>query len=161
MIMAGLAILIIIFGGYAITGNLVGPPKEIPPGITTFRDTGSDACAIDGRPVVRLFSTTTCPHCRWVKDMFDRVAKEYADAGLIVAYHWELDTQDNTLTTGLEGAVPESEQQVFNSISQGYVPAYSIGCRYVRVGNGHENEGIEAEEAELRAAIESLTGGTA
>lgn len=161
VIMIVLAALIIFFGSYAITGFVTvdtddGDDKDIGK-ITTFRDIGTDICLEDGKPVIRLFSTTRCPHCTWVRDTFDSVAKEYADKGLIVAYHWELDTGDNTITPEIEREVPDSEVGIFRSFSGGYVPAYSMGCRYVRVGNGHENEGLEAEEAEFRAVIEMLT----
>jgi thiol-disulfide isomerase/thioredoxin len=162
-----LAVLIIFFGSYAITGFVTvntddGDDKDIQDfgRITTFRDTGADICLEDGKPVIRLFSTTRCPHCTWVKDTFDSVAKEYADKGLIVAYHWELDTGDNTITPEIEGEVPDSEVGIFRSFAGGYVPAYSMGCKYVRVGNGHENEGLGAEEAEFRAVIEMLIEST-
>jgi thiol-disulfide isomerase/thioredoxin len=149
-----LAALILIFGGYAATGYLTagGASQE---GITTFTDTGQDICLEDGKPVVLLFSTTRCPHCIWVKPMFDSVVSEYVSQGLIVARHWELDTGDNTLTSDVETSVPPSDMATYNSFSGGYVPAYSIGCRYVRVGNGHEPD-LAAEEAELRAAIEDV-----
>ena len=93
----------------------------------------------------------------WVKEAFDSIAKGYADKGLIVARHWELDIRDDTLTPRRERMVPDSEMSVFNRISGGGVPAYSMGCRYIRLGNGHERENnIEAEKAEFMAVIEML-----
>src|SRR3990172_10780878 len=91
----------ILIGVY--TGELFGQPPIIPgnntnPDIKTFQVTNDIIETIDGRPVIRLFSTTWCPHCQWIKETYERVAKEYADAGKIVAYHWELDINDDTLT---------------------------------------------------------------
>jgi thiol-disulfide isomerase/thioredoxin len=160
VVMIVLAVLIIFLGSYAFTGYFIADTDDGDDRdngkITTFRDTGADICLEDGKPVIRLFSTTRCPQCNWVKDTFDSVAKEYVDKGLIVAYHWELDTGDNTITPEIEGEVPNSEVGIFQSFSGGYVPAYSMGCRYVRVGNGHKQEGLGAEEAEFRAVIEML-----
>lgn len=114
-------------------------------------------CTEDGKPVIRMYSTTTCPHCLWVKSTFDSVAKEYVDANKIVAYHWEWDydatsgtaTGDNTLTPINEGEVPTLEENVFNQFSpKGYVPAFVVGCRYYRIGNKFEaQKDLNAERA--------------
>jgi thiol-disulfide isomerase/thioredoxin len=159
LVMATLAVLIIVFGGYAITGYIVddrvdsGDDVEI----TTFSDTGGEICLEDGKPVIRMFSTTTCPHCSWVKDTFDSVVKEYADKGLIVARHWELNIRDDTLTPRREGVVPNEDLMEFSRISNGGVPAFSMGCRYLRLGTGHESTGgLEAEADEFRAVIDKL-----
>ena len=53
-----------------------------------FKDNGNQVCKIDGKPVVRFYSTTTCPHCNWVGPTYEKVVKEYVDAGKIVAMHW-------------------------------------------------------------------------
>lgn len=150
------------------------PSTVIPPTIPTdynpskndtysgsFTDNQNELCMIGGKPVIRLYSTTWCPHCAWIKSTFDKVANEYVAAGKIVAYHWEMDTKDNTLTTGVESAIPTSEMQYFNSGNpQGYVPFYSFGCKYERIGNGFErernNEELAKEETEFRALIETM-----
>lgn len=126
--------------------------------IETFMDSGKEIELQDGKPVIRLFSTTWCPHCKWIKETFDRVAKEYADAGKIVAYHWEVDTKDNTLTPQAETSIPKTELAVFQEFNpQGYVPAFVFGGKYSRIGNGYEQkQDLAAEEAEFRAVIESL-----
>jgi thiol-disulfide isomerase/thioredoxin len=112
----------------------------------------------DGKPVIRLFSVTWCQHCIWIKESFDMVAREYAEAGRIKAYHWELDTGDNTLTPETEAMVPTSEVALFREFSpKKKVPAFVFGCRYHRIGNAYESQGgLEAEKAEFRAVIESL-----
>lgn len=128
--------------------------------ITTFNPTGDELCVEDGKPIVQLFSTTTCPHCVWIKDTFDEVVTEYASAGKIAAYHWELDIGDNTLTTEEESGVPNSQIQTFQKYNpQGYVPLFVIGCKYSRINNGYESQGdLAAEEAEFRAVIEAVLG---
>jgi hypothetical protein len=144
-----------------------------PPAIGTFEsftDSGYGVELQDGKPVIRLFSTTWCPHCVWIMPVFDRVAKEYVDAGKIVAYHWELDTYDNTLTDEVETAVPDSEMAVYTRFDpNGSIPAFVLGGKYYRIGNGFEGSGDTAdptseqslanlakEEAALRAVIDSL-----
>lgn len=124
----------------------------------SFMDTGSEICYEDGKPIIRLFSTTTCPHCRWIKNTFDSVVKEYMDSGIIVAYHWELDTGDNTLTDEIEKNVPSSDIQLLQSLnSGGGVPFFVFGCRYIRIGNAYEmDDDLVAEEKDFRDTIELL-----
>jgi thiol-disulfide isomerase/thioredoxin len=129
--------------------------------IETFDYESGDICMEDGKPVVRLFSTTTCPHCVWVGDTFDEVAQTYVNQGLIVAHHWEWDsitqTWDDLLTDQVEGTIPASEMDVYDTYSGGYVPTFVFGCRYTRVGNGYEAENdLDAEAAEFEAVIEEL-----
>lgn len=142
------------------TGAAVTPADNTPPAANfqTFETkAGATVCAEDGKPVIRLFSTTWCPHCQWIKATFDSIAKEYVAAGKIVAYHWELDTYDNTLTDAVETAVPDSEMRVFSEFSDGSIPTFVFGCKYFRVGNGYEQaQNLNAEELEIRAVIEQL-----
>ena len=147
----------------AYTGVLFGKPPVIPgnstnPDIKTFQAANESVETMDGKPVIRLFSTTWCPHCVWIKETYDRVAKEYADAGKIVAYHWELDTKDDTLTPEVEGEVPASEQAVFAKFNpRNSIPTFVFGGKYWRIGNGYEREdSLELEEQEFRAVIEEL-----
>ena len=112
----------------------------------------------NGKPVIRLFSTTWCPHCTWIKDTFDNIIKEYVQTGQIVAYHWDLDTGDNTLTDEIETNVPQSELAVFQTFNPGgSIPAFVFGNKYWRIGNGYEGQNdLIAEEAEFRRIIEKL-----
>ena len=139
------------------TNGQVFPPVE-PGEITTFIDSGEDIELIDGKPVIRLFSTTWCPHCTWVGPTYNRVVKEYVDAGKIVAYHWEVDISDDTLTPIAEGAVPDSETSVFRKFNpRGTIPTFVFGGKYYRVGTGYElQDDLVAEEAEFRGVIEAL-----
>lgn len=125
--------------------------------IRTFIDNGGAIETKKGKPVIRLFSTTGCPHCRWIKDAYEETVREYVDRGEIIAYHWEFDLDDNTLTAEKE-LVPKSEKEIFRRFnSRGTVPTFVFGSKYYRIGNGYEREGdLEAEKAEFRAVIEEL-----
>lgn len=137
--------------------TLVPVEEEPEAGITTFEESDKELLTKDGKPVIRLFTTTWCPHCAWIKDTFDNVVKEYADKGEIIAYHWELDTGDNTLTEEIETGVPKEEVAIFREFSTGGVPTFVFGGRYSRIGNGYEKENdLAKEEAELRAVIDKL-----
>jgi len=132
--------------------------KEINADIKTFEETEDDICKEDGKPLIRLFSTTWCPHCEWIKETFDNTVKEYVDEGKIVAYHWELDINDNTLTEEAEKEVPESEKNIFSKYNpDGGIPTFVFGCKYLRIGNGYEaKQDLASEDAEFRAVIEEL-----
>ena len=124
----------------------------------TFTDNGKSICMIDGKPVIRLYSTTGCPHCKWIKSTFDAFVKEYVDAGKIVAYHWDVDTKDNTLTDAIETSISADEMQYVSPGNPGgYVPFYVFGCKYTRVGNAYESSGdLTKEDNEFRALIEKI-----
>ena len=149
------------FGGWGIgnkTTTPTTPPKTIVE-IKTFKEEEEDAvCTKGGKPIIRLFSTTQCQSCMWIKGTYDKVAKEYINEGKIVAYHWDLKAEDDTLTGEVEGSVPESEMAVYGQFSpEGFVPTFVFGCRYYRVGAGYEMEGnLSKEEDEFRAVIEKL-----
>lgn len=134
------------------------PFDNEPSGIMTFESVSNNICKEDGKPVIRLFSTTWCPHCQWVADTFDSVVQTYVDDGLIVAHHWELDTGDDTLTIQVEQAVPDDEMAVFFEFNpQESIPAFVFGCKYYRIGTAYEQENdLDSEAAEFIAVIEGL-----
>ena len=141
-----------------INSSIEAPTKNYTY-VGSFDDNGKEICTIDGKPVIRLYSTTWCPHCQWIKDTFDKVAKEYVAAGKIVAYHWEMDTKDNTLTDTVETSIPAEESQYFSEgNSNGYIPHFVFGCKYTRTGNKYEGltGGLEAEESEFRGLVEKI-----
>lgn len=162
-----LAILIIFFGSYAITGYLTADSTPIPDDnpdsgqvkeIQTFIDNGGEIELQDGKPVIRLFSSPYCGHCNWIGDTYDSVVQEYVDRGEIIAYHWDLNTGDDILTPGAEGEVPASELAIYNKFNPRHsIPTFVFGSRFVRIGTGHESTGgLAAEEAEFRAVIDTL-----
>lgn len=137
------------------------PLPEEGPSIGTFDSIILDdgICADDeGRPIIRLFTTTWCSHCKWVGPAFDEIMTEYVDAGKICAYHWELDTGDNSLTEKIETEVPDSELAIFRQFNpKGFVPTFIFGCKYYRVGTGYEYEDdLENEKEEFKAIIKAL-----
>ncbi|MBN2331000.1 MAG: hypothetical protein JXC85_04230 [Candidatus Aenigmarchaeota archaeon] len=139
-------------------GGDVGANAPANPEILTFIDSGEPVCTVDGKPVVYLFSTTWCGHCGWIKDTFDSTVKEYVDAGKIVAYHYQIDTGDDTLTEEVETSVPDSDMAVYSRFNpRGSIPTFVFGCKYYRVGNGFESQqDLAAEEAEFRKVIDDL-----
>ena len=161
-ILAVIAVVFLFAPGQPQTGLVTEPTadnEERPIGeIQTFIDSGNEVETIDGKPVIRLFSTTWCSHCKWIKASFDEVVKGYVAEGKIVAMHWEVDIMDDTLTPELEGSVPESELQVFADFNpRNSIPTFVFGGKYYRIGNGYESANdLEAEEAEFRAVIEAL-----
>ena len=131
------------------------------PGVTSFAvKDDKQICKEDGKPIVYLFSTTVCPHCQWVLPIFDKVAKEYISQGKIMAYHWEYNTYDNTLTDAVETSIPQDQQTIYKEFSPGgYVPTFVFGCKYYRVGNGpgrEQSNDTAAEEKELRAIFDYI-----
>ena len=129
--------------------------------IKTFQMVEGEVCKEGGKPVIRMFSATWCPHCNWIKERFDKVVKEYVGRGEIVAYHWQLDLGDDVLTEEVEKGVPEREMEIFKRFSRGQIPTFVFGCKYYRIGNGYERErDLDAEEKEFRAVIERLLAGS-
>lgn len=146
--------------GTADQGTAAAPAAE-PVGdvvreFETFTEYDTDICKEDGKPVVYLFSTTWCPHCEWIKDTFDSWAKDNADKA--VAYHWELDTNDNTLTSDVETEVPAEHNSVYEQFNpNGSIPTFVFGCRYGRVGNGYESQDdLDAERDSFDAVLDEL-----
>jgi cytochrome c oxidase subunit II len=130
--------------------------------IVTFMDTGDEVCTdLDGRPIIRKYATTWCPHCQWIKGTYTSVVEEYVAAGKIRAYLWELDALDgagdDALTVEVD-SLPESEKSLFVKYNpHGSIPTFVFGCKYIRIGNGYEQEGnLAAEEVEFRNVIDSL-----
>jgi parvulin-like peptidyl-prolyl isomerase len=129
--------------------------------IETFSMTNNEICRdATGKPIIRMYSTTSCPHCQWAGPTFDKVAKEYIADGKIVAYHWDLQAKDDLLTPQIEGVVLPTEMDVYTQFnSKGTIPTFIFGCKYYRIGTGYEQEnGLPKEEAEFRAVIDSLIG---
>ena len=132
---------------------------------TFLKKDGAKVCTQDGKPVIRMYSTSWCPHCQWVKPIFDSVAKEYMDQNKIVAHHWQMDQNaqlgiylDDFMTPAVEGSIPEGEAAVFQEFSpKGSIPLFVFGCEYYRLGNGYEaTKDANAEATEFRKVIDGL-----
>jgi len=121
--------------------------------VETFKLTEDEVCKEDGKPIVRLFCVTKSSDCNWIKKGFDSVMEEYEDQ--IKAYHWQLDTGDNTLTPEIETKIPREELEIFKKYNPGStVPTFVFGCKYYRIGNAYDK--VELEKEEFKKVIEEL-----
>ena len=142
------------------TDETIDPYDIEPSGIETFGSVDGEICKEDGKPVIRLFSTTWCFHCQWIADTYDAMVQMYVDDDEIVAHHWEVDTGDDTITSEVEQSVPGSEMAITEFNPQESIPTFVFGCKYYRVGTGYERtDDLEAEAAEFMAVIEALISG--
>jgi len=125
------------------------------PEIKTFFDSGEDICYEDGKPIIRMYASSSCGYCEWNKPMYEEVVKEYIEDGKIVAYLWE--DGKNVLSEEHEAEPPE-EEALYKKYGFSGVPAFIFGCKYYRPGATNVNaENPEAtEEAELRVVIDDL-----
>ena len=125
----------------------------------TFKETGHATCVDDrGNPIILLFSASSCSHCQWVSGVFNLVAREYADKGLVVAYHYDVETGDDLLTEAVETQIPDTHLSIGKQGDpDGYMPYFNFGCRYDRIGTGYEEENdLSAEAEEMCRVIEAL-----
>lgn len=142
------------------TGKVINIPNKQVKDIGSSFNIKEDAkiCTENGKPIIRLFSTTGCPHCTWIKDTYFKTVQEYVKEDKIVAHLWMLDTGNDFLTIGPELVVPQSERSVFEEFNpKGSIPTFVFGCKYHRVGNAFERQGdLEAEEKEFKYTIDKL-----
>lgn len=121
--------------------------------IETFTKTDDPICKENGKIVIRLFSTTKNPDSKWISSSFDEVINKYKDD--VTAYHWQLDTGDNTLTGVKEQGIPKKEVEIFQKYNpQSTVPTYVFGCKYLRIKNAYKT--LDEEKAEFSRVIEQL-----
>lgn len=148
---------VLILGCSETTSPEVPINEVITSGSLSFEDTGQEICKRDGKPIVMMFSTSTCPHCIWISDTFDKVAVEYKKEGTIYARHWVLDKKEDTLTFEADEEIPVEDFELMKRFSTGSVPTFVFGCKYVRIGNAFEgDDGLSLEEAEFRKVIDLL-----
>jgi thiol-disulfide isomerase/thioredoxin len=134
--------------------------------LSMFYFSSPQICKENEKPIIRMYSTNTCPHCIWIGPTFESVVKDYIDKNKIVAHHWEwiINNQgelvgvDDTLTPEFEGLMPKEEEEIFKKFSpSSSVPAFVFGCRDFRIGNKFESENdIESEKKEFIRLIENL-----
>jgi thiol-disulfide isomerase/thioredoxin len=94
----------------------------------------------DGKPVIYLFTSASCPHCTWEKPVMQEVVDQFGDA---VIYK---QVEDST-----EG------QDVYYEYGTGGVPLVVLGGKYYREGAG-EMLGEDTEKEVLTNYICELTG---
>lgn len=122
--------------------------------IETFYDSEKEVCFDNGKPIIRLYSSSGCGYCSWSAPIYEKVVKEYVEQGKIVAYLWEDNIKD--LLNDIE--MPQEEKDLFYEYSSGGVPVFVFGCKYYRVGAPYSREenGEQLEEQELRNVIDDL-----
>lgn len=150
----------------AVALLLFGCTQSQPASQNAFKSVDNSICKIDGKPVIRMYSTNICPHCKWVGPTFDEVVKKYEAQGKIVAYHWEwvVDQPTRTVSDLLHPEVtqmPDTEQKIFEQFTpEGYVPTFVFGCKYYRIGNQFEQQNdLNAEKAVFEETIQKLLAG--
>lgn len=122
----------------------------------TFTYTNDNVCRNEGKPMIMLFSDSRDYHCEWISKIYDSVVKSYGDK--IAAYHWNINTGDNTLTSTTEPRISEIENFWYTKYNKDRtVPTFIFGCAFTRIGNGYEAQNdTGAEEAEFRTIIDAL-----
>ena len=143
-----------------ISGNVQEPVQTNKLEGSTFEENDDEICRDkNGKPYVLLFSTTWCPHCKWIKDTFDGLAKENFSSRVNIQ-HWEIDIKDNTLTKEIESKVPEELMEYYNKYNpKGSIPTFVFGCRYTRIGNGYESQNdLKSELDDFKLITNKLLG---
>lgn len=93
--------------------------------IGRFSLTGDEICTLDGKPIFFLFGSTTCPHCRWEKDLLkNETIPKFED--YVVFRLFEMDVQE----------VSPYERDIYKKYSTGYIPLAVVGCKYSSAGSG-------------------------
>ena len=151
--------LFFIWRGFSGSGSVNTTPIQG----SSFSSTG-DSVLLDsaGKPYVIMFSTTWCPHCQWVKPVFNNLTQEsFADQ--IDLQHWDLDTGDNELTPQVETEVPSDILDIYNHYNpSGSIPTFVFGGKYLRIGTGYESQGdagLTAEKTDFEFIINKLLSG--
>ncbi len=113
--------------------------------IGSFSITKDEICYENEKPLIYYFGYSGCPHCSWNHPIMQAVAKKFPTQ---IVLHDNMDKLDQDLDV----------QEKYIQISQGAVPFFVFGCKYVRLGSG-ENYGEVDEEKFLTALICKLTNG--
>ncbi|MBR9679162.1 MAG: hypothetical protein GON13_02755 [Nanoarchaeota archaeon] len=141
-----------------ITGEITGYPL---PG--NFLKTGDDVCVEDGKPVVYLFSGTTCVYCTWERPVFVNATSQFGEwidydgGNSFVEASFESDyVVVHAVEIDVETESPHLS--VMSKYGGSGTPFFVLGCSYMRPGAGTAI-GEEAEFEVLTAGICALTGG--
>ena len=104
-----------------------------------FALTQDEICKEDDKPLIYYFGYSGCPHCTWNHPILQAVAEKVPDQ---ISFHDIMDKLEQD----------QDIQEKYISISQGAVPFFVFGCKYVRLGSG-ESYGEVDEENFLTALI--------
>jgi thiol-disulfide isomerase/thioredoxin len=116
------------------------------PSSNLFEKLSNNMCTENGKPLIRYYCTSWCPHCRYINPIFDSVMAEYNNQIMVRHYVVDLNTP------------PVEDMNEFLKFSpNGNVPAFSFGCEYYRIGNSFESQGdLNAEKTEFERVINLL-----
>ncbi len=118
--------------------------------LISFEETGDEICD-EEKPIVRLYTTSSCEICEETSNIFNELTKEFSKDE-IIAYHWSLDEGDDLLTLKGENGVPKEEVAIFKKYSpDSLVPTIVLGCKYKRVGKLSSEE-----EDEFKTILKTL-----
>lgn len=95
----------------------------------------------EGKPLILLFTSPTCPHCIWQKPVLQEIADNFGDA---IVY--------KNIEDGSE------YEETYYSYFDGSVPAIILGGKYYREGSG-ELYGEDVDKEAITKYICELTGG--
>ncbi|MBN1386556.1 peptidylprolyl isomerase [Candidatus Woesearchaeota archaeon] len=127
--------------------------------ITTFQQVDPSVCTDeDNRTIVRLYTVSYQEASQFAEAAFRQALERFDRSGELSAYVWQVDTNDDVMTPELESAIPQEELDLFRKYNPGNsVPAYLIGCKYLRIGNGHwENKDMASETLEIEAMFDEI-----
>ncbi|PIU33173.1 hypothetical protein COY29_00765 [Candidatus Woesebacteria bacterium CG_4_10_14_0_2_um_filter_39_14] len=120
-------------------------PEPLESTVGGFAITKDEICYENEKPLIYYFGYAGCPHCSWNHPILQSVAKKFPTQ---IAFHDNMDKLEQD----------QDVQEKYAQISQGAVPFFVFGCKYVRLGSG-ENYGEKDEEKFLTALICKLTNG--
>ena len=140
---------LIIFGVLLVSVLLIfgctNPPQPISK--NPFEKLSDTICKENGKPIIRYFSTSWCPHCQYINPVFDSVVAEYGNKLDVRHYVIDLNTPS------------DAEMAEFHKFSpNGNIPAFSFGCEYYKIGNSFSETtaDINAEKTEFKRVIDLL-----
>ncbi|MCK5282706.1 MAG: peptidylprolyl isomerase [Nanoarchaeota archaeon] len=118
-----------------------------------FKETSDEICTEDEKPIIRMYTSSTCEKCRDIEIAFRNTVQTYD----VVVKEWELDTGDNLYTSEIETSMTSSEYELLKKYNPSFaVPAYVFGCRYVRIGNAFAEPDYLEEEKIFMETIERI-----
>ena len=123
----------------------VPPPNQFAP-------TGDTVCEEGGKPIIRMYASSSCPTCPQMATLLQTLGQND-----FVMKVWELDTGDNLDTVETESSLTKEEFAILRQYNPGgKVPAYVLGCRYVRLGNARDPLNLTAEREALSPLLDEL-----
>jgi thiol-disulfide isomerase/thioredoxin len=133
-----------------------GPEPVLADPIGRFDTVDAEICTENGKPIIIMVGSSTCPFCTWSDPNFAAIAAEYE--GKIAAYNWQVNTGDNLLTAEKETQVPQDVLDLYKKVNpRGGVPTFVFGCRYYRIGQPYRSSNdAEGDKAEMREVIDAL-----